>query len=360
VAAAAAARGGGGRRRRRRSIAIAIIMSRYPMELVAPDISAYEESNTGVPYVHTLDSGKPGPDAMINAVTHGNEICGAVALDWLLRSGYQPTCGRLTVAFVNTAAYLAFDPQAPAETRFVDEDMNRLWTYEQLDGRPDADVDTSAELARARELRPFYERVEMLLDIHSMGSNHGPIMLCHGDQRQRQLCEAIGVPAYVGCGGGFVGSGKSRLIEFTPFESKDCCAVLVECGQHWAASSGDMAKQTTLNFLRALDMVSPAFFAANAPTPESHPPQTFLDITHGHAAKSDRFRMVTGFAGLDRIARKGTILATEGDEQPPLETPYDDTYLIMPPQPETAVSLGGRTVRFARRVSPPSEVHPRL
>lgn len=33
------------------------------VELVAPDISGYY-GNTGVPFVTTLDSGKPGPDAM--------------------------------------------------------------------------------------------------------------------------------------------------------------------------------------------------------------------------------------------------------------------------------------------------------
>lgn len=59
--------------------------SQPPVELEAPDISAYAEGNTGVPYVTTLDSGKPGPDAMINAVIHGNEICGAIAIDFLLR-----------------------------------------------------------------------------------------------------------------------------------------------------------------------------------------------------------------------------------------------------------------------------------
>jgi hypothetical protein len=28
----------------------------------------------------------------------------------------------------------------------------------------------------------------------------------------------VGVPQYVGCGEGFVGDGKSRLIEYTPFQ----------------------------------------------------------------------------------------------------------------------------------------------
>ena len=71
----------------------------YPVELRAPDIESYRKGNTGVEFVTTFDSGKPGPHVMINAVTHGNEICGAIALDALLiarcslifRGGAPPT-----------------------------------------------------------------------------------------------------------------------------------------------------------------------------------------------------------------------------------------------------------------------------
>jgi hypothetical protein len=49
-------------------------------------------------------------------------------------------------------------------------------------------------------------------------SDHKPIALCHGDLKQRQFCAAVGVPQHVGCGEGFVGEGKSRLIEYAPFQ----------------------------------------------------------------------------------------------------------------------------------------------
>ena len=54
------------------------------VELTAPDISAYRQSNVGIDYVTRLDSGKPGPHVIVQALTHGNEYCGAIALDWLL------------------------------------------------------------------------------------------------------------------------------------------------------------------------------------------------------------------------------------------------------------------------------------
>ena len=58
-----------------------------------------------LPYVHTFDSGMAGPHVMINALTHGNEVCGAIVVDALLRAGLRPRRGRLTLAFANIAAY---------------------------------------------------------------------------------------------------------------------------------------------------------------------------------------------------------------------------------------------------------------
>ena len=59
-------------------------MSEPVVELEAPDISDWV-GNTGVPYVTTLDSGVPGPDAMINAVIHGNVRSSACFRSALLR-----------------------------------------------------------------------------------------------------------------------------------------------------------------------------------------------------------------------------------------------------------------------------------
>jgi hypothetical protein len=40
-------------------------MSPYAVELAAPDITPYRKGNTGIEYVTTFDSGKPGPHAMV-------------------------------------------------------------------------------------------------------------------------------------------------------------------------------------------------------------------------------------------------------------------------------------------------------
>ena len=128
----------------------------YPIELIAPDISAYRAGNTGIDYVTTFDSGNAGPHVMISAVTHGNELCGAITLDYLFKQNVRPKFGKLSFAFNNYRAFLNFDPKHPLMSRFVDEDFNRLWSRDILDSEQ-----TSAELERARELRPFVETVDI-------------------------------------------------------------------------------------------------------------------------------------------------------------------------------------------------------
>lgn len=85
----------------------------YPLELTPPDISPYRAGNTGVDYFTTLESGVPGPHVMVTAVVHGNELCGAIALDHLLREEVRPVGGKLTLGFVNVAAFESFDPADP-------------------------------------------------------------------------------------------------------------------------------------------------------------------------------------------------------------------------------------------------------
>ena len=89
------------------------------VELSAPDISPHRQSATAVEYVHTFDSGAAGPHVMVNALTHGNEICGAIVVDRLLRQGVRPRRGKLTLSFANVSAFLRFDPGNPYATRFV-------------------------------------------------------------------------------------------------------------------------------------------------------------------------------------------------------------------------------------------------
>ena len=121
-------------------------MTSHPIELSPPDIAPCKAGNTGVDYVHVLDSGKPGPNVMVQALTHGNEFCGAIAMKVLFDEGVKPKQGKLTLAFANVAAYARFDFDDPDRSRYIDEDYNRVWGDDALFGSRD-----SAELRRDRK-----------------------------------------------------------------------------------------------------------------------------------------------------------------------------------------------------------------
>jgi predicted deacylase len=161
-----------------------------PIEVPFPNLAAHAPGNRGVPYAWTFAAARAGPHVLLQALTHGNEICGAIALDWVLREGVRPARGTLSIVFANVAAYERFDPGDPFASRCVDEDFNRLWSADVLDGSRD-----STELRRARELRPLYDRVDHLLDLHSMSDPCPPLAMA-GRRAKGRLGAAL-APQYV-------------------------------------------------------------------------------------------------------------------------------------------------------------------
>jgi predicted deacylase len=307
-----------------------------PIEVVFPDLSRWAAGNTGTPYVWRFASGTPGPHALVQALTHGNEVCGGIALDELLASGFRPARGTLTAVFANVDAYARWDPVAPFKSRCVDEDFNRVWTDAVLSGPRD-----SADLARARALRPFYDACEYLLDLHSMTDPCPPLALAGRRAKGVALARGLGVPRDIVVDAGH--ATGTRLRDYAFFDDPDDprAALLVECGQHWEKSAVDVARQSTLRFLKHLGVADDDYVVPRLDRGEP-PPQRIVEITHAVTIHSDRFEFAMPVAGLVPIPRAGTLLARDGDVE--VRTPYDNCLPIMPTRRpkkgETAVRLG--------------------
>lgn len=307
-----------------------------PNPLLPIAIDRYREGNTGVPYAHHFDSGKAGPHAAITALIHGNEVCGAHALDLLLREKFRPARGRLTLIFCNVAAYLRFNPEDPVASRFVDEDMNRVWGANALDSER-----RSIELDRAREIEPLIADVDLLLDLHSMQQTSPPLMLSGPLAKGRELAAKVGVPPVVVADEGHK-AGK-RMRDYGGFGEADSPknALLVECGQHWEQTSRTVAIETMFRFLLAAGMADESVLAAHGITGRP-PAQKFVTVTDAVTIETETFRFTSAFSGLETIAQAGTVIAYDGAR--PVVTPYDDCVLIMPTKRlkpgQTAVRLG--------------------
>ncbi len=197
--------------------------------LPVPDLAAERLGNTDTPGVWHFDSGLPGRALMLSALVHGNELCGAWALKDLLAAGLRPRRGRLTLAFCNLPAFDRFDLARHDASRFVDEDMNRVWSAERLD-QP-----TSSDRRRAAQLRPWVERADWLLDLHSMHEPGAPLLLTGVLPRNIALARRLKAPQHV-----IVDAGHKdgvRMRDFAQFgdPARDAaCALLIECGFHGA------------------------------------------------------------------------------------------------------------------------------
>lgn len=298
-------------------------MEAYPIEVEFPDISAHEQSASGIAYVHTFDSGAAGPHVMINALTHGNEVCGAIVVDELLRRALRPRRGRLTLAFANVDAYRSFDPAEPDKARFVDQDFNRVWTAAVLDDTSR----TSSELERARAMRPVIDGVDLLLDLHSMHEKSKPLIVAGPLQKGIDLAVRLGTPATVICDEGHPEGRRMRDYEGFGEPAGPKNALLIECGQHWEQSAVAVARDTAARFLLLSGVVDEADLPAGwlAPLP---PVQHIVRVTQPVVATSMDFRFAAPYTGLEIFAEAGAVIGWSNGE--PVTTPYDDCMLVMP------------------------------
>jgi hypothetical protein len=190
-------------------------------------------------------------------------------------------------------------------------------------------------------LRPVYDGVDYLLDLHSMTDRCPPLAMAGRQRKGVELAQALKAPEHIIVDGGHA-AGK-RLRDYSFFDDPDDPrnALLIECGQHWEKSAPDVAKQSTLRFLRHFGMCDHAFLDAHlesAPLPR----QKIIEVTAVVTIATDDFSFVLPTEGLAVVPKAGTLLARDGGVE--VVTPYDDCMLIMPTRRpkkgETAVRLG--------------------
>ncbi len=293
-----------------------------------PDLARWRDGNCGVPGVTSFLADEPGPHIALMALMHGNEIAGAIVLARMLAASTRPARGRLSFIFANLDAFDRFDPDNPTHSRFCDEDLNRVWDVVTLDGPRQ-----SSELSRARQLRPWLDGVDVLLDLHSMLWPSDPLILCGLTEKARALALAIGTPGLVVADGGHVGG--PRLIDYARFAdpATPARALLVEAGQHWAQRTVDVTEQAVAGLFRSCDAGS----VNGAGT------SILAEVTATVTATSANFVFLQPYRGGEIIAHRNTLIAMDGNTE--IRTSHDNCLLVMP---SLRPSRGHTAVRLAR------------
>ncbi len=311
------------------------------LEVLPTDLTPYKAGNTGIDYVHTFDSGRSGPHLVVNALMHGNEFCGMTAVTRLLDLEIRPLHGKLTLSFANVAAYNRFDPENPFGSRQIDRDMNRVWDADTL-----ANDTESHEAARAREMLPVFKAADGLLDIHSTSNPVHPMLCYTWLPKSRDLAEHIGYPLHHIVSSERLHQGP-MLFEYDGFSDRNrpATAILVECGQHFARKSGDVALFTALKFLDYYEVLDKEFVARNMPDVAASEPPTVYLASEVVSAKTAEFRYVHPLLGFEEFAQ-GDLVARDGDEE--IRAPYDRCTVIMPRRQPVQ---GGEVVTLAQRLT---------
>ena len=298
----------------------------YPVELTAQDLGAYRASNTGIDYVHSFDSGRAGLHVMVNALTHGNELCGMEVVRRLLDAGVRPRCGRLTLAFANVDAYARFAPDR-LDARYVARDFNRLWHDDLL-----AADTTSSEALRAHQMRPLLRGVDRLLDLHSTWHALLPFFVVPALARARAFADQLGLPARQLLLPEFRHEGY-HLIDYGAFADPDGEAIglIAECGQHFAHASAQTAWRVAIRFLESTGCIHARDVLALQPEPFIAVPPERYAIVQPVLARTARLRLACSYAGFVAF-HKGDIAAW--DDAEPVRAPFDGAIVLAPrPQP---------------------------
>jgi len=299
----------------------------YPVEVERADLEPYRRTDSGIDYVHSFDSGRAGAHVMVNALTHGNELCGMVVVKRLLDAGVRPRAGRLTLSFANVAAYDRFGPDT-LDARFADRDFNRLWRDDWID----ADTQ-SIEAARARQMRPVVAGVDRMLDLHSTWHALAPFFVLAALPRTRALADELAVPARQLFLPEAWHDGP-HLIDYGAFRAPagSAAALIAECGQHFAQRSVDQAWRTAIRFLQVTGVIDAD--RATALCPGLAPAQSIerIEIVQPVIAATDHLRLTGSYAGFTRYAQ-GELAALDGAQ--PVLAPFDGAVLLAPrPNPK--------------------------
>ena len=282
----------------------------------------------------------PGPHVLVLALSHGNEIAGAVALDRLLADSLMPSRGRLTFGFVNLAAFERFDPRQPTLSRFIDEDINRVWDETDA-GRPAPFVGAGAGAGDPPNDRKRRCGAGPALDAVAVGP-------ADAVRRNGERACSGGGHRHAGTGGGATAAMPAGGACWT---MPDLPRPRRRSSPTWwrRASIGSPPRWTPCWRPLPACCGTSAWRRAHPALPPPRPRrQRFAEVTKAVTATTSSFAFVQPWRGGDVVPRRNTLIAMDGAAE--IRTPYDDCLLVMP---SLRPSRGHTAVRLARFVSPP-------
>jgi predicted deacylase len=255
---------------------------------------------------------RPGPVILFLGAIHGNERCGATAIEKLvgeLQSGTLPLL-KGSVLCVPVANPRAFKKNV----RYVEENLNRVF-------RPTRSPKTY-EAKLANVLCTLVDRVDVLLDIHSISAKGDLFLyLDYPTAANKRFARGIGSKtAIVGWPELYDRLGKKvqsySTTTYAAERGKE--TLLIECGQHASSSAARVAYAAIINTLRHYGLLAGRGRANSI---------AYIAVDTVFFRKSARERFVKEWRHLDKVTKGQSIFFDEKGR--PIKASHDG-YIIMP------------------------------
>jgi len=279
------------------------------------------ESTVQLHLIGKFQGAVDGPTLVAVGSVHGNEPSGSIALERVaagLESVEERLCGRVYLLAGNVRALKGY-------VRFIDSDLNRHWTGDNIrrNGRllPDASSEDREQyelLAILREILTSARDEVYVLDLHSTSAGGVPFATVGDTLRNRHFARAFPVTILLGIEEQLDGT----MLEF--LNNEGAVTLGFEGGQHTSAEA--IANHEALIWLALLN--SGVLSKTDVPDLDRHVQtlskatgaQKILEVRHREpVTEEDEFEMMPGFKNFDRVkrnqvlahSRRGAITAAE-------------------------------------------------
>jgi predicted deacylase len=285
---------------------------------------------------------RPGPTLILVGGVHGNEPAGIIAARSVLGDLTVDQVAGEVIALVGNARAVG------AAKRFIDRDLNRMWTPERVATararHAEPDVSEHIELAElADAIDRIIERAAgpvHVVDLHTTSADGVPFVVVGASDAHRTFASHFPLPGIAGLEEALEGVLTRYL------GGRGCITLAVEGGQSATTQAAANLEATVTLALEASGVVEAMPGAAAArehlARVRGDLPAAIEVVSRHHVDPDSGFVMEPGFANIQRVTG-GTLLARERDRE--IRAPFDGVVLLplYQPQGEDGFFFGSST-----------------
>ena len=249
------------------------------------------------------------PTIVFFAALHGNELTGVSAMERVLK-----TISDRKIHLKGNLLAVKGNLKAIAKVqRFIDYDLNRLWTADYI-AAADEGKNTLSELEELKELLLLAELLikrakneVCFVDLHTTSSKSSPFLVLDDTLRNRALARSIPATIVLGLAEKIEGTMTSYLAEFGPR------TLVFESGQHESLSSINLHEAAIWLLLDQMNIIESDVFDKQAcydmiQSASKGNPKVVETIDRFGIEEGDDFKMEEGFTNFQWI-KEGEFLA---------------------------------------------------